>query len=420
MDYFEIQGGKQLNGEVSISGAKNSVLLILCAALLGKSKTILKNVPHLNDVITMIEILNSLGAKTEFIKKNMISVDPSGLNKSEAPYDMVRKMRASICVLGPLLAIFGKAKISLPGGCVIGPRPVDIHIKGLTSLGATCSIKHGYMNIKGSNLHGEVFLGGRFGSSVTGTANILMASVLSNGTTYIESAAMEPEIQDLAVFLNKMGAKISGIGSHLLQIKGVKSLNGVKHTIIPDRIETGTFIIASAITKSEILLKNTSIHNIRAITDKLTGIGIKIKATKEGIIVLKSKILQATDIITLPFPGFPTDMQAQVMALLSISEGISVVTEKVYPERFMHISELNRMGASISLEGSTAIIKGVKALSGAPVMASDLRASAALVLAALVAEGTSTIGRVYHIDRGYENIEKKLSSLGAKITRKNG
>ncbi len=419
MDIFKITGGRRLEGEITISGAKNAVLPIMCAAILGDTPSVLRNVPDLKDVKTMIDILTSLGSKITF-EKGTLTINPKGINKFEAPYEMVKKMRASVCVLGPLFAKYGIAKVSLPGGCVIGPRPIDIHLKGLKAIGATCTINHGNIILKGKALGGEVFLGGRFGSSVTATANILMASVLCKGETIIDSAAMEPEVVDLANFLNKMGAKISGIGSHALTIKGVKKLHGCDYTIISDRIEAGTFMIAGMITQGDLFLRKANANHLRALIDKLIETGAIIKEYKNGIRITANKRPVSTDIITLPYPGFPTDLQAQMMALLTISPGMSVITEKIYPERFIHIAELNRMGANISLEGPTAIIKGVKALSGAPVMASDLRASAALAIAALVADGETTIERVYHIDRGYEQIEKKLCHVGAEITRVKG
>lgn len=420
MDSLKIIGGTPLRGEVSISGSKNSVLPLLCAAILGQSPSIFKNVPRLRDVFTMIEILNALGAKADFTDEHTLEVDPRSIHSTEAPYELVKKMRASICILGPLFAKFGNAKVSLPGGCVIGPRPVDIHLKGMKALGAEISIEHGYILIQGKPVGGEIFLGGRFGSSVTATANMLMAATLATGKTVIESAAMEPEIADLANFLNLMGAKISGIGSHILTIEGVSTLQGKTYSVISDRIEAGTFLIAAAITQGDLLIKDAEIRHQRALIDKLCEAGVQVQKEKNSIRVRSTKPPHAVDIITLPYPGFPTDLQAQMMALLSVSDGISVITEKIYPERFIHISEMNRLGANISLENATAIIKGVPKLSGAPVMASDLRASAGLILAALVAEGESTIDRIYHLDRGYERIEEKLSSLGAKIFREKG
>ncbi len=420
MDALKIIGGTKLQGEVTVSGSKNSVLPLMCAAILGQSPSVLKNVPRLRDVFTMIEILNSLGAKAAFTDEHTLEVDPRSIHSSEAPYELVKKMRASVCTLGPLFAKFGAAKVSLPGGCVIGPRPVDIHLKGMKALGAEIKINHGYILIQGKPVGAEIFLGGRFGSSVTATANVLMAATLATGKTVIESAAMEPEVSDLANFLNTMGAKISGIGSHVLTVTGVPTLQGATYSVIPDRIEAGTFLIAAAITQGNLLVQGVEVRHQRALMDKLWEAGIQVTLEKNSLRVKASKRPHAVDIITLPYPGFPTDLQAQMMALLSLSDGISVITEKIYPERFMHISEMNRMGANISLENSTAIIKGSPALSGAPVMASDLRASAGLVLAALVAEGESTIDRIYHLDRGYERIEEKLSSVGARISREKG
>ncbi|MBN2143296.1 MAG: UDP-N-acetylglucosamine 1-carboxyvinyltransferase [Candidatus Aureabacteria bacterium] len=417
MDVFKIQGGVPLKGEVTVSGSKNAVLPLMCAALMGDSPSIIRNVPRLRDVFSMIEILNSLGAEAEFIEDSVLRIDPYSVNKYEAPYEQVKKMRASICVLGPLFGKFGEARVSMPGGCVIGPRPVDIHLKGLKALGAEITIEHGYIVAKGKPVGGEIFLGGRFGSSVTATANILMAAVLAKGRTIIESAAMEPELGDLAQFLNRMGAKITGLHSHVLQIEGVSRLHGIEYSVIADRIEAGTFMLSAAITQGDVFVRNAQVRHLRALMDKLILSGIQVNEEKDGIRVVSELRPKSAEIITFSFPGFPTDLQAQMMALMSVADGISVITEKIYPERFMHISELNRMGAEISLEGSTAVIKGVSTLSGAPVMASDLRASAGLVLGALVAKGESLIYRVYHIDRGYEQIEKKLSDLGAVIIR---
>ena len=418
MDKILIEGGRQLKGIVHISGSKNSALPILAATILGDSPSLIKNVPPLADVDTMLQILEFLGAKVKRPASGQILVDPTTINTTVAPYDLVRKMRASICVLGPLVGKFKKAKVSMPGGCVIGPRPIDLHQKGLEALNVQIDIEHGYVVARTKDLRGsEVFLGGRFGSSVLATGNVMMAAVKARGTTFIEGAACEPEVVDLTEFLMKMGAKIEGAGSHRLKITGVKKLNGVEHSVIPDRIEAGTYMMAAAITRGDLRLKGVRLDHLVAVTDKLREAGIKVQAVGDDIRVMSNGELRVVDVITLPYPGFPTDLQAQMMALMTITQGISVVTEKIYPERFMHVGELNRMAADISLEGPSAIVKGVKALSGAPIMASDLRASAALVLAGLVAEGETEVNRVYHIDRGYESIEKKLSALGAKIKR---
>jgi UDP-N-acetylglucosamine 1-carboxyvinyltransferase len=418
LDRIVIEGGKPLKGSVRIVGSKNASLPILAATILGEGPSLIKNVPPLADVDAMIEILEFLGAKVTRPVAGQVQVDPSGIHKTEAPYDLVRKMRASICVLGPLVGRFGKAKVSLPGGCVIGPRPIDLHLKGLQALNVAIDIAHGYVTAKTKELRGNgVFLGGRFGSSVLATANVMMAATRARGTTLIESAACEPEVVDLADFLVKMGATIEGAGSHVLRVRGVKKLRGAEHTVIPDRIEAGTYMLAAAMTGGEVLIKGARLEHLMAVADKLREAAVRVESVGKDIRVRGNGRLNVVDVITLPYPGFPTDLQAQVMALMAITPGISIVTEKVYPERFMHVSELNRMAADISLEGSSAIVKGVKRLSGAPIMASDLRASAALILAGLAAEGETEVHRVYHIDRGYENIEGKLSQLGARIKR---
>ncbi len=417
MDKLVIEGGFPLKGEVEISGAKNAALPILAATLLTDERCVIKNAPSLRDVSTMLKILRSLGVKVQ-MQNSRIVVTPSGYNKCVAPYKLVSTMRASICVLGSLVAKKGYAEVSIPGGCVIGPRPIDLHLKGIKSLGANIQIKAGYIIAQGKKLKGcHIYLGGPFGSSVLATANVMMAATLSKGVTIIENAACEPEIVDLIDFLTKMGAKIKGRNSHILEIEGVKRLGGAEHTLIPDRIEVGTYILASAITRGQVSIKGARLEHLGVLIDKLKEMGLTI-ANDDGIISVKiTKPLKPINVTTLAYPGFPTDMQAQMMALMSVTEGISAVTEKIYPERFMHVSELGRMGAEIMLEGPTAIIKGVRQLSGASVMASDLRASAALVLAGLVAKGRTDISRVYHLDRGYEKIEEKLSRLGAKIWR---
>ncbi len=418
MDKIVIEGGRPLRGTVSIGGSKNASLPILAATLLGETPSLITNVPPLADVDTMIQILEFLGAKIKRPAPGQIWVDSTRIINSVAPYDLVRKMRASICVLGPLIGRFKKAKVSMPGGCVIGPRPIDLHLKGLEALNVKIDIDHGYVVARASDMVGrDLFLGGRFGSSVLATANVMMAAVKAKGVTTIEGAACEPEVEDLADFLVQMGAKIEGRGSHVLKITGVKKLSGAEHDVIPDRIEAGTYMLAAAITKGDVKLRGVNTAHLAAVIDKMREAGIKIQTKGSDMRVWTNGALKVVDVITLPYPGFPTDLQAQMMALMAVTPGISVVTEKIYPERFMHVSELNRMAADISLEGASAIVKGVSKLSGAPIMASDLRASAALVLAGLVAEGETEVNRVYHIDRGYENIEKKLSALGAKIKR---
>jgi len=419
MDKIIIDGGIPLKGAIQISGAKNAALPILAATLLTDQKCVIKNVPVLRDVLTMLKILRSLGAKVRW-EEDRVVVEPKRLNNFVASYKLVSTMRASICVLGPLLAKQKQARVSMPGGCIIGQRPVDLHLKGLRALGAKIKIEHGYIVAVAKKLRGaNVFLGGAYGSSVLATSNVMMAAVLARGRTLIENAACEPEIVDLAIFLNKMGAKITGQGTPRIEIEGAKCLGGATHSVIPDRIETGTHILAAAITGGELIIKKARIEHLSALVDKLDQIGVKVTVDNYGNIHVKKRtaVLKPVDITTLPYPGFPTDMQAQMMALVAVSDGISVLTEKIFPDRFMHVSELNRMGADIFLEGASAIVKGVKRLSGAPVMASDLRASAALVLAGLVARGRTEISRIYHLDRGYENIEEKLIKVGAKIKR---
>jgi UDP-N-acetylglucosamine 1-carboxyvinyltransferase len=417
MDKLIIKGGKKLSGEVKVSGAKNAVLPILAATLLTEEPCVIKNVPRVMDVSTMVRILESLGVEVSR-EEEVIKVTPNKHREFTAVYDLVSTMRASICVLGPLLAKLGKARVSMPGGCVIGPRPIDLHLKGLRALGAEIGINHGYIDAQGDKLRGtEVYLGGAFGSSVLATANTMMAATLAKGVTIIEDAACEPEIVDLAEFLIKMGAKISGFSSPVIRIEGVDRLHGAEHSVISDRIEAGTYLIAAAITKSNLTLKRARASHLSAVIDKLKESGVEISKNNNSIEVNASGRLRPMDVTTLPYPGFPTDLQAQMTALMSTVDGISIITEKIYPKRFMHISELNRMGADIYLEGPSAIVKGVRSLSGAPVMASDLRASAALILAALTAKGETEIDRLYHLDRGYEKIEEKFSKIGADIKR---
>jgi UDP-N-acetylglucosamine 1-carboxyvinyltransferase len=418
MDKIIIEGGVPLKGSIEVSGSKNAALPIIAAALLTEEKCVIKNVPNLRDVATMIKILRSLGVKTQ-MEENRVVVEAKRCSRFVASYKLVSTMRASICVLGPLLAKQKQARVSMPGGCVIGQRPVDLHIKGLHALGAQLKVEHGYIVASVKQLRGNnVFLGGAYGSSVLATANVMMAATLARGKTLIENAACEPEVFDLATFLIKMGAKIKGHGTPIVEIEGVNRLGGAQHSVIPDRIEAGTHILAAAITGGTLTIEKARIEHLSALIDKLRDVGVSVTAERGAIQVRrKSSVLKPVDITTLPYPGFPTDMQAQMMALASVSDGISVLTEKIFPDRFMHVSELNRMGASIFLEGASAIVKGVKRLSGAPVMASDLRASAALILAGLVAKGKTEISRVYHLDRGYENIEAKLIKVGAKIRR---
>ncbi|MCM8800475.1 MAG: UDP-N-acetylglucosamine 1-carboxyvinyltransferase [Candidatus Omnitrophica bacterium] len=418
MDKLVIEGGTILKGEVTISGAKNAVLPIFAATLLTDDACIIKNVPNLRDTQTMIKILRSLG-KEVILEKNTVTVTSTGKINFVADYKLVSTMRASFCVLGPLLAKLKRAKVSLPGGCVIGIRPVDLHLKGLKALNADISIESGYVVAKANRLKGRhIYLGGVFGSSVLATANVMMAATLAEGRTIIESAACEPEVIDLGEFLIKMGAKIKGVGTPLIEIEGVKHLHGASHQVIPDRIEAGTFMIAALITKGDILIKNLCYQHLGALIDKLLEAGAQISIVDHCSLRARFKRrLKPVNVTTLPYPGFPTDMQAQIMSLMAVTPGISVITEKIYPDRFMHVAELNRMGAYIQREGPHAIVEGVRLLSGAPVMASDLRASASLVLAGLVAKGITTVSRIYHLERGYENFEIKLQNLGAKLWR---
>ena len=417
MDKLVIEGGLKLKGEVTVSGSKNAVLPIMAATLLTDEPCVIKCVPDLRDTNTMLKILRSLGKNTEF-DKGTAKIGQTKHYNSVADYKLVSTMRASFCVLGPLLAKLKKAKVSLPGGCIIGVRPVDIHLKGLKALGANISIESGYVVAEAPKLKGtHIYLGGVYGSSVLATDNVMMAAVLASGKTVIESAACEPEVSDLAEFLIKMGAKIKGHGTPIIEIEGVKHLHGATHTVIPDRIEAGTLMVAALITKGDILVKNALSGHLGALIDKLEESGACIKRGDNSVRVRFGKKLSPINVTTLPYPGFPTDMQAQIMSLMTVTPGISVITEKIYPDRFMHVAELNRMGAYIQREGPHAIVEGVKNLSGAPVMASDLRASAGLVLAGLAAKGKTWVSRIYHLERGYENIEEKLESLGAKIWR---
>jgi UDP-N-acetylglucosamine 1-carboxyvinyltransferase len=417
MDKLIIEGGAKLRGEVTVSGAKNSVLPILAATLLTDEPCVIKGVPNLRDTNSMLKILRALGKIAEF-DKGRVSVCAGKTTNYIAEYKLVSTMRASFCVLGPLLGKLKKAKVSLPGGCVIGVRPVDLHLKGIKALGADISIDSGYVIAKASKLTGAyIYLGGVYGSSVLATDNVMMAAVLARGKTVIESAACEPEVSDLAEFLIKMGAKIKGHGTPVIEIEGVKHLHGAVHSVIADRIEAGTLILASLITGGDILIKNVQYQHLGSLIDKLDEAGAHLVRTDGALRVKGNRRLKSVNITTLPYPGFPTDMQAQMMSLMSITPGISVITEKIYPDRFMHVSELNRMGAHIQREGPHAIVEGIKSLSGAPVMASDLRASACLVLAGLAARGRTSISRIYHLERGYENIEQKLINLGAKVWR---
>lgn len=421
MDSFRIEGGQALRGEVQLSGAKNAALPIMAAAVLTREKVLLHNVPRLRDIDSMIKLLNVLGVRTEWVAENSIELQTTDERPTTAPYDLVRTMRASICVLGPLLARRRCARVAKPGGCVIGVRPINLHIKGLRALGANVEVEHGDVIAEAVQLFGsEMYLGGPNGSTVLGTANVLCAAVLAEGETVIENAACEPEIVALAEFLNLMGANIRDIRTKRMVINGVDELHGGEFTIPPDRIEAGTFMVAAAITEGNILIRDVRREHLGAVLDALTFIGVELIPEPDGLRVIGKPTINPMDLATGPFPALPTDLQAQLMALLSLADGISVITERIYPDRFMHVAELSRMRANIRKEGASAIVQGVDYLSGAPVMASDLRASAALVLAGLVAQGATVVNRVYHIDRGYERIEQKLAQLGARIERFQG
>jgi UDP-N-acetylglucosamine 1-carboxyvinyltransferase len=416
MESFLIKGGVPLHGEVSISGSKNAALPVLAATLLTDEPCVIRRVPDLSDTRFMVQILQSLGATAKF-ENGTVTVRAKKI-RGYADYELVRKMRGSICIAGPLLARLRKARISLPGGCIIGARPINLHLKGFESLGAKIKIEGGYVDATAKKLIGStMFLGGRAGSTVLGTANVMMAAALADGVTVIESAACEPEVVDLANFLNAMGAKISGAGSPTITISGVEKLHGAEHEVIPDRIETATFMIAAAATNGEVTIKNCRADHLRAVIDKLNEAGVSIQQRNGNLIVRRGKKLRAADVTTLPYSGFPTDVQAQMMSLLALAPGISIITERIFESRFMHVSELARLGAEIEIEGPSAIVKGGRPLSGAPVMASDLRASAALVIAGLAAKGATQVNRIYHLDRGYEKMDAKLRKLGARIRR---
>ena len=416
MDKILVHGGHTLSGNVKISGSKNSALPILAATLLTKEPCVIHHVPDLSDIHYMLQILSHLGAQVERAS-GTVTVQAEKII-TEAPYEIVRKMRASVCVIGPLLGREKEATVSLPGGCVIGDRPIDLHLKGFEALGASHRIDSGNVKVFAGELRGgSINLRGKLGPTVLGTDNVMMAAVLAEGVTVIDSAAAEPEVVDLANFLIKMGAKIEGAGTRRIVIEGVKELHGAEHEVIPDRIEAGTFMVAAAIAGKEVTLKRVDPSHLTSVTDALIRSGYSIKTNGDTLTITGNGKPTALELTTEPYPSFPTDMQAQMCALLAKASGISVVTDTIFPQRFMHVSELKRMGADISLNGGTAIIKGVERMSGAPVMASDLRASAALVLAGLHSEGITEVNRVYHIDRGYELIDEKLNALGARIER---
>ncbi|MEE8364635.1 MAG: UDP-N-acetylglucosamine 1-carboxyvinyltransferase [Gammaproteobacteria bacterium] len=416
MDKLIIKGGVPLSGQVRVSGSKNAVLPILAATLLADRPVIIRNVPHLHDVTTTMELLGRMGVLLTIGEKMSIEVDPTTLKNTFAPYDLVKTMRASILVLGPLLARYGEADVSLPGGCAIGARPVDIHLSGLVAMGAQIKVDQGYIKAKADRLKGASIVMDQV--TVTGTENLMMAASLAEGTTVIENAAREPEVIDLADFINAMGGQVENAGTDMITIHGVDRLGGCDYTVLPDRIETGTYLVAAAITGGKVLVKHTDPKLLDAVLAKLTEAGAVIDIGDDWIALdMEGKKPRAVNIRTAPYPGFPTDMQAQFCALNAIAEGTGSVVETVFENRFMHIQEFVRLGANINLEGNTAIIQGVKDLDGAPVMAIDLRASASLILAGLVAKGETVVDRIYHIDRGYDHIEEKLAGLGAQIQR---
>ena len=419
MEKLKINGGRPLSGEVRIAGAKNAALPILAAKLLADGPMTLGNIPHLRDITTTIGLLGCMGANITMDERMRIRVDSSGITDFNAPYELVRTMRASILVLGPLLARFGQAIISLPGGCAIGSRPVNLHIEGLRAMGASLELENGYIRATAKRLKGARLVMDMV--TVTGTENLMMAAALADGETLLENAAREPEVVDLANCLNQMGAKITGAGTDSITIQGVERLSGIHYQVLPDRIETGTYLVAAAITRGSIMIRDTRPDLLDSVLQKLRDCGAEINTGKDWISLdMKGKRPKAVDVYTAPYPAFPTDMQAQFVALNAVAEGVGTVTETVFENRFMHVQEMQRMGAKIRLEGNTAICEGVKSLAGAPVMATDLRASASLVLAALAANGETVVDRIYHIDRGYENIEEKLVGLGARIHRVSG
>ena len=427
MDVFKIQGGQRLTGTISVDGSKNAALPLLAASLLTDEPIHFNSMPNLSDITNMSKLLSELGCKVDE-KENTLSLQVTDESISHARYDIVRTMRASVCVLGPLLARRGEVRVSMPGGCAFGDRPIDLHLRGLEALGAKIELDGGDIIARADRLVGAtIFLGGPFGSTVLGTANVMSAATLAKGRTIIESAACEPEIADLAILLNNMGARISGAGTPRIIIDGVDALGGATHTVMPDRIVAGTWAIAAAMTNGDVTIERFPLDHLLAVTNILSTVGVHVLQTDTSqdprsctVQVLSDRHLKPVMFTTQPYPGFPTDLQAQMMALLCLSRGNSIITEKIYPERFMHVPELSRMGAKLVRQGATVIVQGVDRLVGAPVMASDLRASASLVLASLAAEGETTISRVYHLDRGYASMEKTLATLGANIERVDG
>ena len=420
MDKIEIFGGQRLHGELRIHGAKNAALPIQCSALLADDPCTLHHVPKLTDVQTMAKLLESLGCTTQELGERSLTIDPRGVCEGtlEAPYELVKTMRASVTVMGPLLARYGRARISLPGGCAIGARPIDQHLKGLEALGAEVELSHGYVELTAKKLRGADFCFDTI--TVGGTQNLMMAAVLAEGSTRLRNAAREPEIQELAIVLTKMGARIHGAGTSEIEIEGVDRLSGIEHSILPDRIEAGTFMIAAAITGGDVFLRDAPVDHMHAVITKMREAGITVRVEDGGLRVIGPEVIRPIDVTTRPHPGFPTDMQAQMMVLAIVADGQSTLTETIFENRFMHVPELNRMGADITVHGNTAIVRGPSKLSGTTVMATDLRASASLVLAGLIAEGRSEVRRVYHLDRGYESIEERLRPLGARMKRYHG
>ena len=414
MDKIVIRGGERLIGEVAVSGSKNASLPIFAATLLTEGGNIFHNVPNLMDVRTIGKVLGNLGVKISR-EGETYRVDGSTISNNEAPYDLVKTMRASILVLGPLVARLRKATVSLPGGCAIGARPVNLHLMGLEALGAKIDLRHGYIEAKTDGLKGAAITFDT--STVTGTENLMMAATLAKGKTVLHNAAMEPEVVELANVLNRMGARIRGMGTSIIEIEGVESLHAIEYSIIPDRIEAGTLMVAAGLTRGNIRIAQCPLHHMEAIVKKLRETGMEIEADGKGVRVVGNKKIRSVDVKTAPYPGFPTDMQAQFMVLMSLSRGLSVISETIFENRFIHVSELQRMGADIRIEGNSAVIQGAGRLSGAPVMATDLRASASLVLAGLAADGVTEVSRVYHLDRGYEGLDQKLAKLGANIKR---
>ena len=418
MDKIVIHGGERLQGEIRINGAKNAALLIQCAALLGDGRTTLRHVPRLSDVRTMSRLLERLGCQVG--GDRTLSIDPAGVaqGRLEAPYELVKTMRASVTVMGPLLARYGRARVSLPGGCAIGARPIDQHLKGLAALGAQIELSHGYVELSAKRLQGALVVFDTV--TVGGTQNVMMAATLARGQSRLENVAREPEVQELARFLNKMGAKISGAGTPVIEVEGVEALSGIDHAVLPDRIEAGTLAVAAAITGGDVLLLDAPVDDMHAVIAKLQEAEVTCEVEPNGLRVRGPQQLRPVDMTTRPYPGFPTDMQAQLMVLATQAQGQSLLTETIFENRYMHVPELMRMGADIHVNGRAAVVRGPTPLSGATVMATDLRASASLVLAGLVADGPTEVRRVYHLDRGYETIEKRLRPLGARIERFSG